>query len=69
MLQGRYHHPDNKVHGAHMGPTWGPQAPGGPHEPFLYGQSRQVKIYTFITVNIGKTWTLQSLYEYQCLYG
>ena len=23
--------PDNKVHGAHMGPTWGRQGPGGPH--------------------------------------
>ena len=24
-------HPDSKVHGAYMGPTWGRQAPGGPH--------------------------------------
>ena len=23
--------PDSKVHGAHMGPTWGQQDPGGPH--------------------------------------
>ena len=23
--------PDNKVHGAYMGPTWGRQDPGGPH--------------------------------------
>ena len=23
--------PDNKVHGAYMGPTWGRQHPGGPH--------------------------------------
>ena len=23
--------PDNKVHGANMGPTWGQQDPGGPH--------------------------------------
>ena len=23
--------PDSKVHGAHMGPTWGRQDPGGPH--------------------------------------
>ena len=23
--------PDNKVHGANMGPTWGRQDPGGPH--------------------------------------
>ena len=23
--------PDNKVHGAYMGPTWGQQDPGGPH--------------------------------------
>ena len=24
-------HPDGKVHGAHLGPTWGRQDPGGPH--------------------------------------
>ena len=24
-------YPDNKVHGAHMGPTWVLSAPGGPH--------------------------------------
>ena len=24
-------HPDSKVHGANMGPIWGPQDPGGPH--------------------------------------
>ena len=23
--------PDSKVHGAHMGPTWDQQDPGGPH--------------------------------------
>ena len=23
--------PDNKVHGANMGPIWGRQDPGGPH--------------------------------------
>ena len=23
--------PDNKVHGANMGPSWGRQDPGGPH--------------------------------------
>ena len=23
--------PDSKVHGAHMGPLWGRQDPGGPH--------------------------------------
>ena len=23
--------PDSKVHGAHMGPIWGRQDPGGPH--------------------------------------
>ena len=26
-----YYHPDNKVHGANMGPIWGRQDPGGPH--------------------------------------
>ena len=24
-------YPDNKVHGANMGPAWGQQDPGGPH--------------------------------------
>ena len=24
--------PDNKVHGANMGPIWGRQDPGGPHD-------------------------------------
>ena len=24
-------YPDSKVHGAHMGPIWGQQDPGGPH--------------------------------------
>ena len=24
-------YPDNKVHGANMGPIWGRQDPGGPH--------------------------------------
>ena len=23
--------PDSTVHGAHIGPTWGRQVPGGPH--------------------------------------
>ena len=27
----RYKFPDNKVHGANMGPTLGRQDPGGPH--------------------------------------
>ena len=26
-----YLYPDSKVHGAHMGPTWGRQDPGGSH--------------------------------------
>ena len=26
-----YSHPNSKVHGANMGPTWGRQDPGGPH--------------------------------------
>ena len=25
------HFPDNKVHGANVGPIWGRQDPGGPH--------------------------------------
>ena len=30
-------HPDSKVHGANMGPTWGQQDPGWPHEPCYLG--------------------------------
>ena len=26
-----YMHPESKIHGANMGPTWGRQDPGGPH--------------------------------------
>ena len=26
-----FNFPDNKVHGANMGPNWGRQDPGGPH--------------------------------------
>ena len=29
--------PDSKVHGANMGPIWGRQDPGGPHEPCYMG--------------------------------
>ena len=28
--------PASKVHGANMGPTWGPQDPGGPHAGHMY---------------------------------
>ena len=30
-------HPDSKVHGANMGPTWGLSVPYGPHEPCYQG--------------------------------
>ena len=30
-------HPDNKVHMANMGPTWGRQDLGGPHERCYLG--------------------------------
>ena len=26
------YHPDSKVDGANMGPTWGREDPGGPHD-------------------------------------
>ena len=29
--------PDSKVHEANMGPIWGRQDPGGPHELFYLG--------------------------------
>ena len=30
-------HPDGKVHGANMEPTWVLSAPDGPHEPYYQG--------------------------------
>ena len=30
-LQSGFAIPDSNIHGAYMGPTWGRQAPGGPH--------------------------------------
>ena len=50
-----YHHviiiPDSKVHGAHMGPTWGRQGPDGPpcwpHEPCYQGSSSNRKHQPF----------------------
>ena len=30
--------PDSKVHGANMGPIWGRQDPGGPHELCYLGR-------------------------------
>ena len=30
--------PDNKVHEAYIGPTWGRQGPGRPHEPCYQGR-------------------------------
>ena len=32
-------HPDSKVHGANIGPIWGRQDPGGPHELCYLGKS------------------------------
>ena len=31
MMRTLHNYPDNKVHGANMGPIWGRQDPGGPH--------------------------------------
>ena len=31
VVSNHYGIPDNKVHGANMGPIWGRQDPGGPH--------------------------------------
>ena len=33
--------PDSKVHGAHLGPNWGRQDPGGPHENCYLGYSHR----------------------------
>ena len=32
MFDIKTRHPDSKVHGTNMGPIWGRQDPGGPHE-------------------------------------
>ena len=40
-----YVYPDSKVHGANMGPIWGRQDPGGPHELCYLGRfSRNISI-------------------------
>ena len=31
FVEESWKYPDNKVHGANMGPRWGRQDPGGPH--------------------------------------
>ena len=36
-ILGKGKYPDNKVHGANMGPTWVLLAPDGPHEPCYQG--------------------------------
>ena len=40
--------PDNKVHGANMGPIWGRQDPGGPH----VGPIRDQQVFAQIFLNI-----------------
>ena len=35
--------PDSKVHGANMGPIWGRQDPGGPHEPCYLSSSQNIR--------------------------
>ena len=42
------YYPDNKVHGANMGPTWVPWAPDGPH---VGPMNRAMRVY-FSTGNI-----------------
>ena len=47
--------PDNKVHGANMGPIWGRQDPGGPHvgpmnllSAIIYCQWYDIELYDYI---------------------
>ena len=42
--------PDNKVHEANMGPTWGPQDPGGPH---VGPMSLDIRVYCKMWYNNG----------------
>ena len=37
-------HPDSKVHGANMGPIWGQQDPGGPHELCYLGSFNSARL-------------------------
>ena len=49
--------PDNTVHGANMGPTWGLQDPGGPHVSHM-----KLAIWVAFTPGADIVWvTLQSL--------
>ena len=50
------YNPDNKVHGANMGPTWVLSAPDGPHEPCYQG------ISCYIGLHYDATWLF--LWEY-----
>ena len=45
-------YPDNKVHGATMGPTWGRQDPGGPHLATWILLSEYVLYFLLITVSM-----------------
>ena len=49
-----YHSPDSKVHGAHMGPTWGRQDPGGPREPCYLGSSYILMIFRSSSIKFCK---------------
>ena len=43
--------PDSKVHGAHMGPIWGREDPGGPHVgPMNFAIWDVIKHYFYITL-------------------
>ena len=45
-IQAAHNNPDSKVHGANMGPIWGRQDPGGPHELcYLRNSQASVLIY------------------------
>ena len=43
--------PDSKVYGANMGPTWGRQDPGGPHEDCYLGRHFADDIFKVIFLN------------------
>ena len=48
-------HPDSKVHGANMEPTWGRQDPGGPHVGPM-----NLAIWAHDCCACGHTWDIQS---------
>ena len=57
--------PDSKIHGANVGPTWGRQDPGGPHDGHM-----NLAIWDDMTTTCGTTsWEkvgILTTFSFQC---